>query len=105
MQWVKCERCKSQIPHWIGDPKPTLCKKCKIFDHYDEDKDHACPHDKLVRCPRCLTFINVYPDKWIDLLEEGKHDVFCDECETLFVIETEIRYVYWSPMREGEKRS
>lgn len=101
-KWVDCVRCYNSIIWWNDDPKPTLCRSCELFDHWEKSGGNPC-HDRLVRCPSCSQFIDVADVDDYSVFEKGEHEIDCAECGELFSVTTEISYKFWSPKKKEKQ--
>jgi len=69
--------------------------KCsKKVESLFENPD-AVTDDYYLRCPFCSCKMEAWECNYI--YKDGDHEVFCDECDKVFVINTMVRIEFKSP--------
>ena len=88
-----CKRCNGfDIGLLMNKSTDGLCGDCREMDN-----DEAVENNKRIRCPHCRRVIDPYDVEDYELLEEGVHEVWCEECENTFEISTYVQHTYSSP--------
>ena len=75
-------------------PDTGYCGECRIM----RDDPAEVMHDHLIRCPACGHMKR--PDFETPVWTEDGGDVWCEECDSDFHVETSITYTFTSPPRE-----
>lgn len=66
------------------------------------DDDDKVSHSSYIRCPKCGETMET--GDWYEIMEDGEHEVYCDECNHKFTISTSIDISYTSPKRLKDKK-
>jgi len=92
----RCSSCGTFILMPSGHS--TTCSACTSLTH---DKEHVY-HEARVRCPKCGEVWNPWETEDFQLMQEGEHNVQCDQCDHEFEVSTSVTYSFQSPERTPE---
>lgn len=58
----------------------------------DERLNYVCNLDPI--CPHCDAELDVSGTESYELYKRGEHEVTCPSCDRIFLVETEIQYLF-----------
>lgn len=92
-----CSKCRSHITFAKGHE--TACRDCDKL----ENDDGEVWSDNYIRCPKCSVTWQPYEREHYELLEDGSHDVTCQNCDHDFTVSTSISWTFNSPPKIQEE--